>query len=182
MNLNRRASESQSVENVQVSARIDGYEATRAPAGVVATGLPPVQRPAQPATAAGPEPAVEARPDLRPVSDRRGEERTPVRIGVTATHPAGDAPVIGITIDISLGGVLVQMPTPPPAAFVDLAVGDGSNSSTVWASVVDGEPAAEGGFRWRLRVLAADRRWERLVGQLEVGATTSSRPRLRSVS
>jgi hypothetical protein len=182
MNLNRRTSEAQSTENVHVSARIDGYEATRPPAGVVATGLPRAQRPAESVAPAVPEPAAPARPELRPVSDRRGEERTPVRIGVRATHPAGDVPVTGITIDISLGGVSLQMPTPPPAAFVDLAVGDGSNASTVWASVLDGKPVAEGGFQWRLRVLAADRRWERLVRQLELGATTSAQPRLRSVS
>jgi hypothetical protein len=141
-------------DDVAASELLADYVVTRAPTMKTTTGLPPVLMPDE-------EPEPE--PEMRPVQERRRERRVATVRRVIASHPGSDRDLLGVTNNISITGMCLVMPEPPPAIHQDVLVTDSHGSSTVWIQVMSHRVAPTEGYVWHVRVTAADGAWEELV-------------------
>jgi len=152
--------------------RLAAYSVTRVLRGYTRTGLPAREIPRLASAEDGDfyvrafadRPAVE----LHPVEERRSEARLAAHLVVRVSHPGDDAPVEGITVDVSMSGLHLHMPEPPSEAHQDVLVSDATGTSVLWVQVLKFRFAPEhDAYSWHARVIAADDEWSELVGRLE---------------
>jgi hypothetical protein len=134
---------------VELEDRLAGYEVTHAPRIPTVTGLPVPPPPTEVSAAVSIE--------------RRSERRQKVNLPVVASHPGRDDGLDGVTVDVSLAGLLVVMGEPPDAVHQDAVVAHGDGFARLWVRVIDARETPGGNWVWHLSVTEADDDWQRVV-------------------
>jgi hypothetical protein len=168
-------------DTVSSADRLGDYVVTQTPGGSRPTGLPAPHQHGEDARPGEREATVRGMPvGMHFVEERRGDPRLPAKLHVYTTHPGNNTGIDGETFDVSLGGMCLDMPAPPPTAHQDVLVEDADRCSTVWVQVLDYEQLSTGVYRWHVRVTAGDDEWEQLIAALSNPSATDAetvRPR-----
>lgn len=156
--------------------RLALYEATQVPTGAGRTGLPPARnrRPLPGSSTtdrrsvrhAVPEPIIDLRQPAtsgKHALDRRLEPRFPLTLPAAASREGGEGSVVGTTVDVSIHGMQLRMPDPPPDTHLDFVVGDDDGCSVIWAKVVANRVLPYGEFHWHALIVSSDDAWFPIV-------------------
>lgn len=100
---------------------------------------------------------------MQPIEERRREPRVNASLVAMAELFGGTPVAAGATVDISVGGMCLQMPRPPAAPFYVITVFGVDGTARVWVQIVGHREARDGRHVWHVQVLAAVDRWKALV-------------------
>lgn len=157
---------------ISTADRLGEYVVTQPPAGSRGTGLPaPRPRDDELALLAAVDASTEVPAGLHVVEEKRGEPRRPAVLRVHTSHPGAERGIEGVTVNVSPGGMCLEMPEPPPAAHQDVEVDDGDARSLVWAQVLSYDELSAETYHWHVRVTAADPVWEELIAAVDEDAS-----------